>query len=188
VPVTRDAAMRFLKPGGRLIPSALTVYAVPLEIPDARLERLAFQPGTLRRWQQWYGIDFSALAAVAEPPVFRHFIKRQEIRDWPALTEPIPVGDVKLGRPRPPWIRTRRTAVANRSGRLNAVAVYFELTAGSRVFLSTSPERASDSGHWESPLQLLEEPFEVREGDPIDVTYWNRFRSALSGCRVTASG
>ena len=76
------------------------------------------------------------------------------------------------------------TTVAERSGRLNAVVVYFELTAGNGVFLSTSPQRTADSGHWESPVQLLDEPVDVRQGDRIDLTYWNDFRSALSGCRV----
>jgi hypothetical protein len=185
VAITRDAVLRFLKPGGRLIPRTVSLYGVALEIPESALARRCFRAETLERWKDAYGIDFSALASVREPRLFRHLVKPQEMRDWRALTPPIPLAEVWLGARRPAAIRSHRTVVAERGGRLDAIAVYFELNDASGVFLSTHPDQATDVNHWESPVQIVDPPLDLRVGDRIDVAYRYRFRTGLSGCAVS---
>jgi len=185
VSITRDAALRFLKPGAHLIPGRVALYAMPLEVPETGLADLAFRPSVLDSWRDAYGIDFSPLANTSEPQVFRHLVKPHVIRKWRALTAPVPVADIRLGCDWPPWVHTVNEVTLERSGHLNAVAVYFELSAGSEVFLSTHPQEAGESGHWESPLQLLDPPLDVDAGARLEIRYWYGFRAARSGCRVT---
>jgi Ribosomal protein L11 methyltransferase (PrmA) len=184
VGITWDAARRFLKFGGRLIPDVVSLYALVLEMPERDLAQHCFRPGTLEGWKDAYGIDFSPLGSAYEPPLFRHYARPHEIRSWRPLSSPIWLADVRLGIARQAPICTSHTVTAERSGSLNAIAVYFELGARSALFLSTHPDRAGDDGHWASPVQLLNRPLAVRAGDQIELSYWYRYRTMQSGCAV----
>ena len=58
-----NARGRILKPGGILVPHAITIYAMPVEIPVEDLDRLDFTPATTARFREWYDMDFTALQA-----------------------------------------------------------------------------------------------------------------------------
>src|SRR4051794_21052742 len=42
VEITRDAALRLLKPGARLVPDTVSLYATAVEIPQQALDRMTF--------------------------------------------------------------------------------------------------------------------------------------------------
>ena len=75
-------------------------------------------------------------------------------------------------------------ATADAAGELNAVAVYFELTVGTKTLLSTHPSVVEESNHWLSPVRVLADPLKIREGDRFQITYWYRMLDAMSGCEV----
>jgi hypothetical protein len=60
--ITRDAIRRFLKPGGRLLPSGLRILGQPLQLPDEEIGRRLFRRETVDSWSARYGLDFGPLA------------------------------------------------------------------------------------------------------------------------------
>ena len=59
---TLDARRRLLKPGARLIPNTLTLFARPLCLPRPRRRQRALGRSAVERWRGLYGIDFEPLA------------------------------------------------------------------------------------------------------------------------------
>ena len=86
---TYDAVARLLKPGARLIPSALRIHALPVVVPEKIRQRAFFTPEVLDRWQRWYGLPFRALlappdAGATELSLVRSFVDPWTTRRWPA--------------------------------------------------------------------------------------------------------
>jgi hypothetical protein len=182
--MTQDALWRLLKPRARLLPSAIRLLGVPVTIPESDLEKLIFAPRQLGRWEELYRLDFSALAALPEPPLLRHFVNSYETRDWPALAEPVVLADIDLRSWWLPRIVTRNVVTASASGVVNGFVIYFELETGRRVFFTTRPDDVAEENHWHSPVQIFARPLRVRAGDRLEVIYRNNLRSSLSGCRI----
>jgi SAM-dependent methyltransferase len=182
--VTRDSLWRLLKPGARLLPSAVRLLGVPVTIPESELEKLVFAPQELGRWEDLYRLDFSALAALPEPPLLRHFVNSYETRNWPALTQVAVLANINLRSWRLPRIVTRNIVTASAGGVINGFVLYFELETGRKVFFTTRPDNVAKENHWHSPVQVLARPLRVRAGDQLEVVYWNNLRSSLSGCRL----
>ena len=56
LPVFADARRRLLHEGARTIPEQLSVLAVPVELPEAFLEKRTFTEAGARRWSETYGL------------------------------------------------------------------------------------------------------------------------------------
>jgi SAM-dependent methyltransferase len=182
--ITRDAIRRFLKPGGRLLPSGLRILGQPLQLPDEEIGRRMFRRETVDSWTAWYGLDFGPLAGVTHGDGSFDFVNPRRMRNWRSLSEPVVLAEMDFTTWDRPWIRTRRTSVATSRGRLDGVVVYFELMAGQRPFLSTRPATVKKDNHWLSPLYIFDEAETVRPGEPLTVSFEYELRTGQSFCAV----
>lgn len=168
---TADAIKRHLNPGARLIPHAVRVYCLPVEVPESVIGEHKFTAFAQGNWQEWYGIDFSPLyqaSTYTAPYLF--LVRPSRTREWKRLGEPGLVLDMGLdqGLPR---IEGRAEVIASSSGTLNGVLMYFELTLAPGVELSLHPDRVTDSCSWHSPVWLLRSPLQVEPGQRFSVAY-----------------
>lgn len=182
--VTLDARTRLLKPGARLIPSRLQIYAFPVSIPASELAKRTFTPESVDKWRSWYGIDFSPLVDFGERSRF-FSVRLREARDWPTLTDPVLLVDVGLDEGEGVRIDTTAFAVATASGQVNGVLIYFELQLGPTTRLSTHPRHATDSNHWRAPVWRLADPLAVRTGERLSLTYTYRVAGKETGVSVS---
>jgi type I protein arginine methyltransferase len=189
--ITKDALRRLLKPGPRLIPSGIKIFGLPVTIPENELNKLTVTPETLQNWRSWYGIEFGPLTRAAKKPwsrsLFEHFVNAYTIHGWQALSTPVLLADVDLSSWRGVHIYNSQTIIANASGHLNGVAVYFELQAGSATFLTTNPAMVDENNHWLSPVRVLDKPIATQAGDRLDISYWYGLAGSMSGCNVSRS-
>ena len=84
---TLDARRRLLKPGARLIPNALTLFARPLLLPETEARQRAIGRSAVERWRGLYGIEFEPLVDAAAPG---------------PVNSPT---EAEVARPGPPWVR-----------------------------------------------------------------------------------
>jgi precorrin-6B methylase 2 len=187
--ITQDATERLLKPSARLIPESIKIFVLLLTIPATELDKLTFQRDTLQKWRSWYGLDFSSLTALADdgPPGlgFEYFVNPYVMRQWRILSDPVLVASIDLRTSQRPWIRTHKMLTAVESGELNGLAVYFELNAASKPFLSTHPTVVDQQNHWQSPVRILTNPMSLLTGDKLRLEYWYRRHDSLSGCEIS---
>jgi precorrin-6B methylase 2 len=69
--ITLDARRRLLQPGARLIPSALTLSAQPLHVPDVERHSSAIDPEPIHELERRYGVDLSPLIEARPRPIGR---------------------------------------------------------------------------------------------------------------------
>jgi len=148
----RDAATRLLRPGGRMIPAAATISAqlvemLPPELPEATLRaldqlRVGYHPLRL------HTVAHCKLSAAAS--VVRY--------DFGALGETSNQ-------------ESRVVLSAQRRGRCNAVAWWFELELGEATTLRAAPGCAVRT--WKQNVSYLPEPIEVEPGTQIEVMLFN---------------
>jgi len=150
-----DARKRFLKPGGRLIPSWLELFLVPVESE-------AILKDHIRVWSSnYYGCDFSPVrgSAVSQryvtdcsgktkslaPPAMISRINFHEIEKVPAVS--------------------RGEFVINKNGVFHGLVGYFQAGLSPSVVLSTSPENPLT--HWKQTFFPLKKGVMVKEGDEV---------------------
>lgn len=149
-----DARKRFLKPGGKLIPSWLELYLVPVETD-------ALWGDYIGLWNKdFYGLNFQSVrdyAAslryvedcsgkvrfLASPPMIFHFNFYEE--EVPSVLD----GE----------------AAINRKGIFHGLAGYFKVGLSENVILSTSPEKPLT--HWRHNFFPIQEAVSVKNGDIV---------------------
>jgi len=182
--ITRDAIRRFLKPGGRLIPSGLRILGQPVQLPDEEIRRRMFRPEALDTWRSWYGLEFDPLGGVEPLDGFLDYVNPRRMRKWKALSEPVLLVEMDFRTWNWVWIRSQKTLSATSRGRLDGLVIYFELLAGRTPFLSTRPADVKKDNHWLVPLYLFKDVDAVRSGDRLTVSYNYRLGTGQSFCAV----
>lgn len=164
---TSDAVRRFLKPEARLIPRRLRVHALPVEMPAKDRDRVRVSDAALESWRQDFGLDFSALAELSRQTPTSMQVKPAQLAQWVTLAESRCVADFDLTRASHP--REPATAIVEccRAGRLEALAVWFEVDLGSGEWLTTDPASFRPDNHWTHPVYVLGKPLLVNVGDRI---------------------
>jgi hypothetical protein len=171
---------RFLVPKARLVPRRVRLFGLPVTVPDAELTKHAFSERVLRQWRSWYGFDFGPLAEISRSSLRQFFVNPYQARTWEALSEPVPIVSLDLASGRRGEVKRTRTALVERSGRLDGVLLYFELDLGPTSTLSTRPDRVTRRNHWRSPVWTAATPVTVKAGDRV--TY--RFSYGQAGTRL----
>jgi len=166
---TADAVRRFLKPDARLIPHRLAVFVVPIELPSIFRNRYLVSPETIARWQHEIGVDFSALAHLAQsaPATFQE--SQMMVSQWIALAEPELISDFDLAQP---WSATQPANArftATREGRIDAFVLWFRAELAEGITLSTDPRMPRIDNCWGHPVYLLATPANVRCGDRVQM-------------------
>ena len=182
IEITADARTRFLKPDARMVPRRVSVFALPVAVPDRMIRRHLFTPEVLEAWRSLYDIDFGALAGSA-PSSFSFFVNPKRLRGC-ALADPILVAAVDLDTTVSSTIAADHVFVTPSSGRLNGVSIYFELELASGVRLSTHPDQVEQTCHWTHRVWVLPEPLVLEAGAHYRLTYHHEVVGEPDGVRV----
>ena len=166
---TADAVGRFLKPDARLIPHRLAVFVVPIELPSIFRNRYLASPETIARWQHEIGVDFSALADLAQsaPATFQE--SQMMVSHWIALAEPEVISDFDLAQPLSEAQPANTRFTATRDGRIDAFVLWFRADLAEGTTLSTDPRTPRIDNCWGHPVYLLATPATVRCGDRVQM-------------------
>jgi precorrin-6B methylase 2 len=150
-----DARERMLAPGGRLIPCAVELYAVPAASRHAQ-DALSF-------WMSRpYDLDVSTIAKRAVSNIFVVDILPEEI-----LATPKPAYTADLYRVTEPSFSSKTTYVINRDGIIQGLAGWFRAKLTDSIAIDTSPY--SPRTHWRQCYLPLEHPIGVSNGDTVHV-------------------
>jgi hypothetical protein len=171
---TRDACTRLLNPQPRLIPSAIEVFAVPVELPAALTDDWRFTAANAARWREWYGIDFSSLTSMSEHSLVALTARPRQVHDWKALSEPVCTFSQDLAGIRDTSFSTERSLTVTRAGRADAVAIFFRVALSPNLSLSTDPRELRDDNHWNHRVWLLPAPLDVQPGERLVLTFRQR--------------
>ena len=185
--VTADAVGRFLEPGGRLIPSRVELFGLPVTVPRAKLAENLFEAAPLDAWRSWYGVDFGPLGELKTNRPRGFLVAPVTAREWPVLSAAVPLVEADLRTARGSVFRRTSRATAVIDGELNGVLAYFETDLAPGVRLSTHPASVRSDNHWHSPVWLLDEGVPLEAGDPFVVTYRREAMADPGTIRVSRS-
>lgn len=176
-----DAVRRMLKPGGRVVPRRMTVYGVPVTVPDRVLSGRTFSRASVDAWREWYGLDFEPLVDFGRrgPTVLYRRPGEDGVGDWPRLATPVALFEIDFLELERPMLDATVELAIERTGRLDALLVYFELDLGEGVSFGTHPDDTDTTCSWRYPIWVLPERFDGREGERVEV----RYRHAVPGAR-----
>ena len=180
--MTLDARKRFLTPTARFVPQEISVWALPLALPEERWQSFTFAPQTVRNWNDWYGLDFGSLAETLQQPQ-KVMINPHKVQGWTALTAPMQLLSVDLATWSELRVDVAATAPVVATGRLNAILIYFELQLSPKVRFSLHPSVADADNHWRNPLWILPQNRPVTPDQTVIV----RYRYGVAGSEVNCS-
>ena len=179
-----DARRRLLKPGARIIPSHVRWLAQPVSIPADRQERLRFSNAAVRRWSEWYGLDFRPLVAAGHEHTGAPYLGQKVVAGWPRLSPPIAIAEIDLAAGESVPLSCQGSAAAAADGAIDGVLLCWEATLAPAITLSTVPGVANLDSSWRVQLLLLSQPVTVTAGDLITVSIEGR-RPLRVSCVVT---
>jgi precorrin-6B methylase 2 len=163
--IFRDGVSRFLKPGGKVIPATVELWAALVSVPQAITAQYRFEPEALAVWEQNYGLKFTALQTAEAATNFT--VAPQKARDWPVLSEPVRliVSDLLSG---------EQTACPDalqlsvrKGGLVNGVRFYFKAQLCEGVEITTDPLAVDESGHWRNVVRLFPQSQTVEPGQMV---------------------
>ncbi|MCJ7546623.1 MAG: 50S ribosomal protein L11 methyltransferase [Deltaproteobacteria bacterium] len=152
-----DARERFLKPCGRLVPSWMDLYAVPVETEAIWEEYIGL-------WgQDFYGLDFSPVRQYACSERFVADCSQARQLAPPALLFHIDIETIE----KIPRVFHGRF-VTDKKGILHGLLGYFVAGLSPTVVLSTAP--GNPLTHWRHAFFPLGDKVMVEEGDEVQCT------------------
>lgn len=183
VPYLRDATDRFLAPGGVMIPEHLSILAVGVDSPDVRHWDYLNDHGLLSAEELGaaYGLDLSPLIAAYRNEIdeARRSFGAQESLGGPLLayeqrtqeilTEEATILELDLADLSGEYSGRRALRMpVRRSGRQNAIAVYFRAAMDEELMLTTSPFGPQPAVAWGQLVRPLDER-PVSRGQVVEV-------------------
>jgi precorrin-6B methylase 2 len=153
-----DARKRFLKRGGRLMPSRIRLTLVP--VTQDRFYREQIQNWTREK----FGLRFSAFRDfAAHHPFVSHFEERDQIAE-PVDLDPIVIGtDVS-------WLnRWQMEFEIERDATWHGISGWYAFQLSPSIWMSTKPPLALSPRLWFHPFFPLEKPLKVKRGDKVRV-------------------
>jgi hypothetical protein len=201
-----DAASRFLRPGGLMIPSRLTLFAVGVDSP-----KIANEVRTARRWIEdaerlstTLQLDISPLVEASRAAFARAYdvYSYKELLDPGAvpsndagaiLTRQVPISEFDLHSVHPiGGIDSVLQMPVVRGGTLNAVATYAVVHLDKEDELTTSPYAPLRPSSWGGQFLSTIPPIRVEAGETIDieamVTPWTSPAVSYRPVREPGSG
>lgn len=171
IPTTNDAVQRLLKPGARLIPGRLKIFALPVSVPEELLNKRIFTSELVRKWRGQYALDFSTYAETCSRQNYYTLINTFTTIEWPRMASPVLVADIDLYNDPPEFWESKHTFEATQSGLLNGILIFFEINLSKTVDLSIHPDEANFENSWASKLWLPGRAFELKEGQQVSLIY-----------------
>jgi predicted RNA methylase len=153
--LTIDARRRYLVPGAALIPQSVSLFAVPVELPEM-FER------HIRWWgEKRYDFDYTALQTFASNAVYAADVSQRN-----HLAEVQRMIEVDLRTIETPDFSGRASFVATRDGVMHGFAGWFESKIAAGVVLSNPLPHDT---HWQQAFLPVEQPIAMKRGDAIDL-------------------
>ena len=173
LPFIEDARERMLAPGGILIPSAMEVWCVGFEVPDAPYLDTARAAVELSELEGLFGVDFSAFRQYVTGhsewfPRPLPLLGRTEFAPR-LLTEPAQLYRIDFAPGSSLAVEPRKNArlrVAH-AGTLGGVVVYFRAHLDDETFLGNAPWMPQTSWGWNA--RALGSLVPVQPGEEIDI-------------------
>lgn len=182
---TLDARRRFLRPGARLVPHALTLQARPVRLPDGELRQRAFGRDAVVRWRELYGIDFQPLLDAATPDPVHTITEGEVVGTWTQAGPPVELVSCDLAAFEELSLRGCADLVVDQPGPINAVAVTFCAGLHESVSHTVDPWRWPASS-WATSVWVLPEAVDVGPRSVLRVQYHRRVPGRPDGltCEV----
>ena len=172
--VLLDARRRHLKPGGRLVPSRLRVFGVPVAVPEETLGTVTFTPSNTRRWSSWYGLDLAPLGAYSARLRHRLTLPIADVREWEPLSDPVLLVDFSLADLETPAVDVLVGGTASSSGDANGAYAFFEAELSPGETLTTNPAAEHGVTSWGLPVWLFSESIPLSSGKEFGLGYTYR--------------
>ena len=165
-----DAKKRLLAPGARIIPSALEIYAIAVDVPRTVLERHVFTPRKLEGYRAAYGIDFSPLGDHRLSSSEAIMLEGKDVATWP-LAPPLLLASVDLTGDFETVLSTRGLIEISRQTLHLGVLLAFRATLAPGITISTLPDECDSANHWAHALFPAFDCPVVERGTLIVVDY-----------------
>jgi len=171
IPTTNDALQRLLKPGARLIPGGLKVFALPLTVPENIVNKHLFTEEQIKKWKKHYALDFSNYAETCRRQSYHTLINTFETHNWPKLASPVLVADIDLYGFSPEFWESKHTFEVLQSGILSGILIFFELKLSKTIDFSIHPDQATPENSWASKIWIPGSPVQLCEGQKSELVY-----------------
>lgn len=172
LPFVLDARERFLRPGGRLLPSRLQVFCRGLEVEPRPYRDKAYILAEAAEAQKIYGLDLTPVLDLLAETDARRFMPQLDDSDGTifrpkVLSDECLLVDLDLqsdsldraGEPAEVRLRIQSP------GTLGALAIYFRAHLDEDIQLSNAPFAPPTS--WGRPLRSVSRRIEVKPGDEV---------------------
>src|SRR6185312_3485573 len=168
-----DARRRFLKPGGRIIPSSVTLHLAPAEAAEIRRQ--------IDFWKRPVsGLSFEAAYPLARSTGYPRHVSASELL---AKSQALTTVDLHHDCER---MSGRVEFIAARNGVLDAVAGWFSAALAPGVELTNAPG-APHRINRRNVLFPLREPVDIRGGDTVAVSMFIRPAEVVVRWKVTVA-
>ncbi len=166
-----DVRRRLLKPGGRLIPSALELWVAPVERPDlaAQIEFWASRPA---------GFDFAPARAIAANTGYPCALEAADLLAAPAVC-----GRIDLTRDAPRPVRLEAALSIARAGVVHGIGGWFGASLSPSVAITNAPLAASRINR-RNAFFPIDRPASVSAGDEVRVRVQARPEDPMVTWRV----
>lgn len=158
IPAVVDMARRFLKKGGRLIPSAVSLFLAPVESP------LHYDYVHVWDKQHFYGFDFSPFQKRASNNLYIAWFQPESF-----LGEPQKVSTIHLLTDGMMQLDAKLRFSPTKAGHLHGFCGWFEADLGGGITLSASP--LSEPTIWKQLYLPLEKEIEIEKSSLIDLDF-----------------
>jgi predicted RNA methylase len=148
-----DARDRMLVDGGVVIPSAIELFAAPVDDRDI-YEKIDF-------WRQFPGIDFS--------PAFDVFSRKIMVESIPSahlLAQPLSLTPINLNSWKGASYMFRGYFPIQRTGMIHGMAGWFSAILCDGIQINTAPDQPET--HWKQAFFPFRDPIRVVQGDVLD--------------------
>ena len=156
-----DARQRFLAAGGIMLPAAVSLELAPVDAQDLQQFAARWRNGSVPDDFAWVGAPASntkhALTATADN----------------LLAEPATLATLETGSGSADFLSWQAVFTCTRKGTLDGLLGCFDARIIDGIYMSNSP-RAAERLQRPQAFLPLDEPVEVREGEPIDATVMAR--------------
>jgi hypothetical protein len=146
--IVSDARARLLAPNARIIPSALELLAVPVDIPENVFARHVFTRARIAAWHEAYGIDFDPLESHRLTATQSISANMAEIAAWSMPTQPVSLVRIDFTEDPHVTLDTTTSCVVTAPASRFGITLAFRATLAPGVVLSTVPGEADARNAW----------------------------------------
>lgn len=151
-----DAHRRFLKQGGRMLPSGLQISLVPYTDQ-------AFYDSQIKMWdKEIFGLSFSALKKLAV-----HHPHYTQLTPGAYLAAPQDAPLIDLSLSSAAKASFHMEFVVSKAGSMHALGGWYRFFDGSDVLVSTEPPLQLNGELWSNFILPLEKPMDLKVGDKV---------------------